>query len=135
VLPAAARLRQRAEFSATVRGGHRGRSRLLAVHLDPCPTGSSPRTDATRVGFVVSRAVGGAVVRNRVQRRLRHLMAVRLDRLPGASRVVVRAFPPSADASSADLATALDTALGQALRGTSAARSRAAMAGGPVNDR
>jgi ribonuclease P protein component len=68
------------------------------------------------VGFVVSRTVGAAVVRNRVLRRLRHLMAARLDLLPVGSRVVVRAFPPAAAAPSAALASALDRALGQALR-------------------
>ncbi len=36
----------------------------------------------TRAGFVVSKAVGGAVVRNKVKRRLRHLMRERVDQLP-----------------------------------------------------
>jgi ribonuclease P protein component len=136
VLPAAARLRQRAEFTTTVRGGHRGRSGLLAVHVDLSLTGDPALRAPTRVGFVVSKAVGGAVVRNRVLRRLRHLMAVRLDRVPGGSRVVVRAFPPAAAANSADLAAALDAALGQALgRGSGAPWSRAALTGGPVTSR
>jgi ribonuclease P protein component len=68
------------------------------------------------VGFVVSRTVGPAVVRNRVLRRLRHLMAARLDRLPGGSLVVVRAFAPAAAAPSDALGSALDRALDQALR-------------------
>jgi ribonuclease P protein component len=113
VLPATARLRQRAEFTATVRRGRRGRSGLLAVHLERSPEPGRPE-DPARVGFVVSRAVGPAVVRNRVLRRLRHLMAARLDQLPVGSRVVVRAFPSSAVASSAALGAALDRALGQA---------------------
>jgi ribonuclease P protein component len=112
VLPATARLRQRAEFTATVRRGRRGRSSLLAVHVDR--TAAAPAQ--ARVGFVVSRAVGPAVVRNRVLRRLRHLMAARLRDLPSGSRVVVRAFEPAALATSTALATALDRALGQALR-------------------
>jgi ribonuclease P protein component len=114
VLPATARLRQRAEFTATLRAGRRGRSGLLAVHLDPSSESAQPAGPA-RVGFVVSRAVGPAVVRNRVLRRLRHLMTARLDRLPSGSRVVVRAFPPSAAASSTSLAEALDRALAQAV--------------------
>jgi ribonuclease P protein component len=119
VLPATARLRQRAEFTATVRRGRRGRSGLLAVHVDRTPASDSVPVDVLddpRVGFVVSRTVGPAVVRNRVLRRLRHLMASRLELLPGGSRVVVRAFPPAATASSDGLAEALDRALGQALR-------------------
>jgi ribonuclease P protein component len=70
------------------------------------------------VGFVVSRTVGPAVVRNRVLRRLRHLMVARLALLPDGSRLVVRAFAPAAAAPSAALASALDKALGEALRGS-----------------
>jgi ribonuclease P protein component len=54
-------------------------------------------------------------VRNRVLRRLRHVMAARLDRLPAGSRVVIRAFAPAASATSTDLAEAVDRALGQLL--------------------
>jgi ribonuclease P protein component len=70
-----------------------------------------------RAGFVVSKAVGPAVVRNRVKRRLRHLVRDRLDRLPAGSLVVVRALPPAADADYADLARDLDTALRRLLDG------------------
>ena len=116
MLPATARLRQRAEFTATLRGGRRGRSGPLVVHLDRSPTGElGDLAGPARVGFVVSRAVGPAVVRNRVLRRLRHVMTARLDHLPAGSRVVVRAFPLAAAASSASLAAALDRALAQAL--------------------
>lgn len=55
------------------------------------------RTDLpSRAGFVVSRAVGGAVVRNRVKRRLRHLAAARLEGLAFPVDVVVRALPAAA---------------------------------------
>jgi ribonuclease P protein component len=130
VLPATARLRQRAEFTATVQRGHRGKSGLVAVHVDAAPVGSPGPLDPPRVGFVVSRAVGPAVVRNRVLRRLRHLMAARLDRLPVGSLVVVRAFPTAAGASRAGLADALDRALGQALL-----RAKPLTCAGQVTDR
>jgi ribonuclease P protein component len=52
--------------------------------------------DETRVGFVVSRAVGNAVMRNRVKRRLRHLAAPHIDQLPAGTGVVVRALPRAA---------------------------------------
>ena len=42
---------------------------------------------------MVPRAVGPAVTRNRVRRRLRHLLRDRLDRLPAGSRLVVRVLP------------------------------------------
>jgi ribonuclease P protein component len=64
-----------------------------------------------RVGFVVSKAVGGSVVRHRVARRLRHLLRDRLDQFPAGTRLVVRALPRSATASSARLAADLDRAL------------------------
>ena len=50
----------------------------------------------SRAGFVVSKAVGGAVVRNRVKRRLRHLVARQLLASPGGLDVVVRALPAAA---------------------------------------
>ena len=103
------------------------------MHLDCSPaTDGATASDPARVGFVVSRTVGPAVVRNRVLRRLRHLMAARLDRLPGDSRVVVRAFAPAASATSAGLGEALDRALGQLLGQPSA---RTPNSTGPVTGR
>lgn len=67
----------------------------------------------------MSRAVGPAVVRNRVRRRLRHLMHQRLTRLPTGSRVVVRALPPAAVATWDQLGVDLDAALDRALSGGS----------------
>jgi ribonuclease P protein component len=81
------------------------------VHLDR-PLGDG----APRAGFVVSRAVGGSVVRHRVTRRLRHLVAPRLADLPPGARLVVRALPPAAGASSAELAEDLDSGLRAARR-------------------
>ncbi|SER38337.1 ribonuclease P protein component [Microlunatus flavus] len=58
-------------------------------------TGAVPQS---RVGFVVSKAVGGAVVRNRVKRRLRHLVAAELGATTSPRDVVVRALPGAASA-------------------------------------
>ena len=69
-----------------------------------------------RAGFVVSRAVGGAVVRNRVKRRLRHLVRDRLAELPGGARLVVRALPAAAERSYKELGHDLDAALAGATR-------------------
>jgi ribonuclease P protein component len=119
VLPAGSRLRRRADFVATVRTtrGVRGTG-LLVVHAatpDHTPTAPSTAPPAPRVGFVVSRAVGAAVVRNRVRRRLRHLVAEQLHRIPPGSRVVVRALPGSAVATYDQLGAALRSALDRAL--------------------
>ncbi len=46
-----------------------------------------------RVGFVVSKAVGNAVVRNRTKRVLRALMRARIAQVPDGVDVVVKANP------------------------------------------
>jgi ribonuclease P protein component len=81
------------------------------VHLDRSGGSAAPRA-----GFVVSKAVGGSVVRHRVTRRLRHVVQPRLADLPAGARLVVRALPPAATASSAELADDLDAGLRTALR-------------------
>jgi ribonuclease P protein component len=92
----------------------------LARALGPDDTARrSHPGDAPRVGFVVSRAVGGSVVRHAVARRLRHLMRDRLTLLPVGSHVVVRALPAAASASSTELGRDLDAALDRALRRSS----------------
>jgi ribonuclease P protein component len=129
VLPAPSRLRRRPDFAAAVRHGRRvGRARLV-VHLDVTALDATPLASAQaaaatvsddagsppRVGFVVGRAVGDAVTRNRVKRRLRHVVRDRLSELPSGARVVVRALPPAAEASSAELARDLESALARAI--------------------
>lgn len=69
-----------------------------------------------RAGFVVSKAVGPAVVRNLVKRRLRHLVRDRVSLLPPGSLIVVRALPPAGAADYADLERDLDAALRRLLR-------------------
>lgn len=113
MLPDANRMRRRGEFTATVRGGRRAGRPSLVLHLR---TGPADSNGPPRVGFVVSRAVGSAVVRNRVKRRLRHLMRHRLELLPPGCAVVVRANREAAAARLTDLGADLDRALDLALR-------------------
>ncbi|MEU9836414.1 ribonuclease P protein component [Streptosporangium sp. NPDC048047] len=112
MLPSESRMRRGEEFAGAVRKGGRAGRPTLVAHLGMRPESGDPPL----VGFVVSRAVGGAVVRNRVKRRLRHLMRERLDRLPRGSLLVVRANPPAASARSERLAAELDVALDRLLR-------------------
>jgi len=70
---------------------------------------------APRVGFVVSKAVGPAVTRNLVKRRLRHLARERVGSLPVDGMLVVRALPPAALASYDELARELDRCLDRCL--------------------
>lgn len=116
MLPARARLTRRPDFASTIRRGRRaGRTRLV-VHLDQTRPAAVPAHDGPRAGFVVSKAVGNAVVRHRVSRRLRHLVADRIDRFPPGSMLVVRALPAASDASSSELGADLDSALRAAQR-------------------
>lgn len=69
------------------------------------------QASVARAGFVVSKAVGNAVVRNRVRRRLRHLVRPLLADLPAGASLVVRAQPSAAAASYETLGTDLDAAL------------------------
>jgi ribonuclease P protein component len=64
-----------------------------------------------RVGFVVGRTVGNSVVRHRVTRRLRHLFRARLGTVEPGCALVVRALPPAAAATSAELGKDIDAAL------------------------
>jgi ribonuclease P protein component len=71
-------------------------------------------TGPVQVGFTVSKAVGNAVTRNRVKRRLRHLTREHLpslEELSGRAALVVRALPASAEASYADLGADLTRTL------------------------
>lgn len=113
MLPAPHRMRRSADFSTAVRTGARGGRPCLVVHLARAEA-ATVHTPST-VGLVVSRAVGGAVVRNRVRRRLRHLAAARLGQLPPGSRLVVRALPPAAGVTGTELAADLDSALARAV--------------------
>ncbi|GAB48838.1 ribonuclease P protein component [Mobilicoccus pelagius] len=116
MLPAPHRLRRREEFARAVRGRRSG-SRLVVVHV----RASQPTVPQCRVGFVVSKAVGNAVTRNRVKRRLRAITADLLPRLPEGHDLVVRANPAAADASYAalegDLTRLVDKAVGAAVSG------------------
>jgi ribonuclease P protein component len=111
VLAAAQRLRRSSDFAAAVRNGRRAGRGTVVVHLlldEPA------QASEARAGFVVSKAVGNAVVRNKVRRRLRHLVRPRLSELPEGASLVVRALPSSAAASFETLGTDLDAAIAAA---------------------
>jgi ribonuclease P protein component len=118
VLAAANRLRTRTDFSDVVRRGRRASRPLLTVHLLAAELLSEPDSLPLppRAGLVVSKAVGGSVVRHQVARRLRHVLRPALSALPPGARVVVRATPAAATASSAALAADLAAALDRLVR-------------------
>lgn len=83
----------------------------MVVHAGRAPARAGL---APRVGFVVSKAVGNAVVRNRTKRQLRALTAELLSGIPEGVDVVVRANPPAATADYPELGATLDRQLAKA---------------------
>ena len=117
MLPQQSRMRRPEEFRLALRTGRRAGGSVVAGHLLLVGSDGPVRSgDPAKVGFIVSRAVGSAVVRNRVKRRLRELMRRRVASLPGGCLLVLRAHPAAAGARQADLAADLDLVLGRLLR-------------------
>ena len=106
-------MRRAADFEQAVRRGARGGRDTLVVHLT---TRTDPGAEGPVVGLVVSKAVGTAVTRNLVKRRLRALVRERLAVLPEDACIVVRALPPAASRPFALLGADLDSALDGARR-------------------
>ncbi|MFI6871047.1 ribonuclease P protein component [Nocardia sp. NPDC050406] len=118
MLPEPYRLHRRTDFSRTVRRGRRIGRRDLVVHVlladeqeAANPDHPSTRMGGPRFGLIVSKAVGNAVVRHRVARRLRHICASVIVDLPDGADVVLRALPGAADAPSEELRRQLRTGL------------------------
>lgn len=96
-------MRRRADF-ARVRGrGRRTQTRSLAIYS------LMKREGPVRVGIVVGRAIGGAVERNRVRRRLREALTRIVG--PAPRDLVIVAHPRSATATFAELAGELAVVL------------------------
>lgn len=66
-----------------------------------------------RFGFIISKQVGTAVVRNSVRRRLKAVCAEAIERVPEGTDVVIRALPASATASYAELSADVNRCLGR----------------------
>jgi ribonuclease P protein component len=64
---------------------------------------SSDDLAAPRFGFIVSKQVGSAVVRNTVRRRLKAVCAESLPIVRPGNQIVIRALPSAATASFGDL--------------------------------
>lgn len=112
VLTLSNRLTSTQAFGDAVRRGSRAGTGTLVLHLAVSARRDvAARESPPQVGFVVSKAVGSAVARNLVKRRLRHLARERLSSLPGSAVLVVRALPASAAASYESLGADFDSAL------------------------
>lgn len=99
--PRSARLIKGAEFRLVLAKGGRVAGSHLSLNLLRTELASS------RIGLAVPRAVGNAVVRNRLKRRLRELFRTRfrsaIDEEPGPCDLVIRARPGAGQRSQAEL--------------------------------
>jgi ribonuclease P protein component len=109
VLPARNRMRRSTEFDATVRYGVHAVQSDVIVHIRGGNDGDE--RDGPRVGLIIGRAVGSAVDRHRVARRLRHVARTILGDLQQSDQVVIRALPSSRQVSSARLEQQLRSVL------------------------
>lgn len=113
-------------FGPIIKGGSKAGNDVLVVSL--LLESDSDNDRPARAGIIVGkRHIPRASARNRVKRRLRHLLQPRLSSLPADSQVVIRALSNAADLSSEELAIILDRLLAIALR--KASRSRAILTG------
>lgn len=95
--PRAKRLLQRTDFERVRREGSFVRGSLVSLGCLKIDSGE------LRAGFVTSRRVGNAVVRNRVRRRLREIFRRHQDRLLPSHYLVTVANPAGAKATFAEL--------------------------------
>jgi ribonuclease P protein component len=91
------RLSRSRDFDAVYRKGRSVSSRYLVLYWFPQEEPGAPR-----FGFSVPRAVGGAVERNRIKRRLRELWRERLERVPAGQDYVLIVRPGLAEAAEAN---------------------------------
>ena len=90
--PPLLRLRRRVEFDRVYKGGERYSSANMTVIF-------LAATSGPRVGFTAGKALGGAVIRNRIRRRLREAVRRHLCELKTPAEVV---FHPRKSALRAD---------------------------------
>ena len=89
MLPKAHRIVSGGDFRRIVRSGKRVSTPYAVVHI------AAGQADVSRFGFIVSKKVGGAVVRNRIKRQLSHMVRAALPESE-ARDVVFRVHPSAA---------------------------------------
>ncbi|MEP6936717.1 MAG: ribonuclease P protein component [Chthoniobacterales bacterium] len=92
------RLTKPAEFARVKSDGHSVAGSLLLLGVL-----QRSETPGFRAGFVTSKRVGGAVIRNRVRRRMREIVRKNQQRLRPGIWLVMVARPPAARSSYVEL--------------------------------
>ncbi|KAA9106284.1 ribonuclease P protein component [Microbacterium rhizomatis] len=92
------RLTRGAEYKAVVRRGQRCAGAHTVTYVV-----TSGEVRASRFGFIVSKQVGNAVVRNTIRRRLKAVCFEALPSVRPGSEIVIRALPTAATAAYGDL--------------------------------
>lgn len=92
-LPRACRLVRRAEYDAVYREGRRRSGREFTIFLRPNGLGHS------RFGWSIRKALGGAVRRNRIRRRLREIVRLHRQEISPGWDIVIH---PRSSAATAD---------------------------------
>ncbi|MDE3076388.1 MAG: ribonuclease P protein component [Chloroflexota bacterium] len=95
------RLTRKSEFDRLFAEGQ-------ALHDPLCSLRAAPNMlSVTRFGFICGKRVGGAVLRNRIRRRLRHQARRLLADLPSGWDILIVVRPKAALATSDELSAAL----------------------------
>jgi ribonuclease P protein component len=92
-LPRARLIRRRSLFTATRERGRRSTNRWMTLSV--LPRSEAPPGDASEVAFLTPKRIGGAVVRNRLRRRMREIYR-RIPGLTGTETYRVWIARPSA---------------------------------------
>jgi ribonuclease P protein component len=108
------RLSRSRDFDAVYRQGRSVSTRFLTLYFFQ----RDESIGAPRLGFAVPKAVGNAVVRNRIKRQLRDIVRGRLEAVPATNDyvlVVRQGLPEAAEANGHDwLEARVDEVLGKA---------------------
>ena len=100
-LPRACRLVRTAEYDAVYKGGRRKQGREFAVFL------RANGLDLSRFGWSVKKALGGAVRRNRIRRRIREIVRLHRQEIAPGWDIVIHPRSSAATAKFSALAEEL----------------------------
>lgn len=87
MLTKSARLTESSDFARTTKSGSRVATEFFVGYLYLTGTHESPKA-----GLIISKSVGGSVLRHRIARKARHAIAENMSKLPAGALLVLRAI-------------------------------------------